>query len=343
MKTQVLFFTVPFVLIAGLAAAEEGPGTRKLRPLADRALEAITAGTASGGAIVGSSSDATIAQTGSVDVRDSAQRDSRALNLVNAAESSVANAVNVWDGRIETQTGATTLNVDQTNRVTQDMARTASLPSYTRAQANVDETSTTRRDVEGSGSVDTMSKVLGQELKGGQGFAGAASADLAIDAGVITFKNSIGVSTTGETDLDLGGGLLTGEVNATVTAETKQKLVWELPELNLHVDGVVCAVSMGSCDAEGSFSSVETLTRKSAGPVAMHNAKAEYIAVDGSSLDATSDYSVVLAGSAQQGARALNLVNGAGSAVTNGVNVARTPTVGPVLNLNQVNVIRQTR
>src|SRR5688500_13801623 len=84
MKTQVLFFTVPFVLIAGLAAAEEGPVAGTLRPLADRALEAITAGTASGGAIVGSSSDATIAQTGSVDVRDSAQRDSRALNLVNA-------------------------------------------------------------------------------------------------------------------------------------------------------------------------------------------------------------------------------------------------------------------
>lgn len=336
------YFVVPFVLTASLAVAEQGQD-RKLRPLTDRALDGITAGTASGGAIVASSSDATITQTGLVDVADSAQRDSRALNLVNAAESAVANAVNVWDGRLEGQTVATALNVDQTNRVTQDMARGASLPSYVRAQANVEESTSVSRDVEGSGSVDTVSKILGQELKGGQGFAGAAAADFSVDAGVISFTNEVLFEAEGGTDFEIAGGLFSGDVSAKTKVETSQELTWDLPKLDLHVEGVVCAVSMGSCEAEGSFKSLSESSRRSSGPVAMQGASAEYIAVDGSTLDVTSEYAVNLSGNAQQASRALNLVTAAGSAVTNGVNVARTPTVGPVLNLNQVNVIRQGR
>ena len=67
------------------------------------------------------------------------------------------------------------------------------------------------------------------------------------------------------------------------------------------------------------------------------------LVVDGSTLTANSSYSVALAGNAQGNVRAVNLVNAAGSVVANSVNVSRTPTVGPNLNLSQVNTIVQRR
>jgi len=63
--------------------------------------------------------------------------------------------------------------------------------------------------------------------------------------------------------------------------------------------------------------------------------------VDESKLTAKNDYTVFLSGNSQADAKAMNLVNAAGSLITNAVNVARTPTVGPVINLNQTNLIVQ--
>ena len=63
--------------------------------------------------------------------------------------------------------------------------------------------------------------------------------------------------------------------------------------------------------------------------------------VDGSSLNAVKDSSVVLAGSAEQNASAINLVNAAGSMVSNGVNIARTTNMNSTPTLNQVNTISQ--
>ena len=100
---------------------------------------------------------------------------------------------------------------------------------------------------------------------------------------------------------------------------------------------------MGSCDAEGTFKSSTEVTRSVRGPIKVEGAEAQYIVVDGSTLDVSVDNAVTLSGFAQNGARALNLVNAAASAVTNAVNVAKTPTVGPVLNLNQINYVRQGR
>lgn len=367
MTRAVSLFTASFVLAAGIAAAGQAPSPSKPRPLSDRALDAITAGSASegssGGAIVANNSQATINESGNLTVGGNAQQDSRALNLVNATSSAVANAVNVFDGRIgdapaedapglaaatqETSAGAllrnVDLNVDQTNRVTQNISRSASLPVYIRPEANLDETISLSRDIEGSGKVETVSEVLGQSIQGGQGFAGAASADLELVGGSIAVSNKVLVSADGTLDVDLAEGLLSGEIDADLDFETKQKLLWTLPSLKLHVDGVVCAVSMGSCEANGTFSSSSETTRIVRSPIEIEDAVAEFIVVDGSSLDVSIDQSVALSGFAQQGARALNMVSAAGSAIANSVNVARSPSVGPILNLNQVNVLRQGR
>ena len=362
MTRAISLFALAFFLIAGLAAAGQGPTAKKPRPLNDRALDTITAGSASvsnsGGAIVANSSDATISEKGAINVSGNAQQDSRALNMVNSIDSAVANAVNVWDGKLDTAPAAAgaaavtpqaqppngiELNVTQGNNVSQDMTRSASLPLYIRKEANIDETEKTTREITGEGHVDTVSEVLGQSIQGGQGFAGAASADLALTGGSIALSNNIKISAEGHADLGIGFGLFDGDAGTSTTVETTQTLTWTLPALDLHVDGVVCAVSMGSCDASGSFKSSSEVTRSVRGPVKVEDASAEYIVVDGSTLDVTVDNAVTLSGFAQNGARALNLVNAAGSAVTNAVNVARTPTVGPVLNLSQANYVRQGR
>ena len=357
MTRALSFFTAVFVLSASFAAAGQAPAVKKPRALSDRALDAITAGSASGdsgGAIVANNSNATISQTGAVSVADSAQKDSRALNLVNATDSAVANAVNVSDGRLPAPAegqaapaaavqNGTLLNVDQSNQVFQNMSRNASLPVYSRSEANIDEAIETSRKISGSGSVDTVSEVLGQSLQGGQGFAGAASADLEIVGGLIEFTNNIEFNAQAGTGFSIGGGLFGGNIDGSTSVSTTQTLSWTLPALNLHVDGVVCAVSMGSCEAEGTFESHSSETRIVRSPIKIKDASAEYIVVDGSTLDVTVDNSVALSGFAQQGARALNMVSSAGSAITNAVNVARSPSVGPTLNLTQVNLVRQGR
>ncbi len=77
------------------------------------------------------------------------------------------------------------------------------------------------------------------------------------------------------------------------------------------------------------------------GAVTIASAAGENIVVDGSSLTMTKNYSVTLAGSAEQNATAMNLVNAAGSMVSNGVNVARTTNMNSTPTLNQVNSISQ--
>ena len=77
------------------------------------------------------------------------------------------------------------------------------------------------------------------------------------------------------------------------------------------------------------------------GATSLEGASAQYIAVDGSSVNVTKNYSVTLAGSAEQNATALNIVNAAGSMVANGLNVTHA-TNNLVTTLTQVNSISQS-
>jgi hypothetical protein len=65
--------------------------------------------------------------------------------------------------------------------------------------------------------------------------------------------------------------------------------------------------------------------------------------VDGSTITATNNYSVILAGTAEQNANAMNIVNAAGGMVANGVNVARTTAANATPSITQVNTISQAR
>ena len=79
------------------------------------------------------------------------------------------------------------------------------------------------------------------------------------------------------------------------------------------------------------------------GAVRFHSASAKNIAVDGSTVTDTNNYSVTLAGAAEQNATALNLVNAAGGMVANGLNIAHTTNLTTMPTLTQVNSISQIR
>jgi len=147
MRNKVFYLALVVLLSCGSTAfAQEHGKTKKPHRLADRQLDQITAGDSDagssaqdlGGAIVAAGSEATITGSGAVTLEDSTQKGAQALNLVNASQSRVANGVNVWDGRLDTQNGATTLNVNQDNKVFQQgFATYASLSEYKRTDSNV--------------------------------------------------------------------------------------------------------------------------------------------------------------------------------------------------------------
>jgi hypothetical protein len=79
------------------------------------------------------------------------------------------------------------------------------------------------------------------------------------------------------------------------------------------------------------------------GAVSFDSASAQNVAVDGSTITATNTYSLTLAGTAEQNATAMNIVNAAGGMVANGVNVARTSNMNSTPTLTQSNSISQSR
>jgi hypothetical protein len=86
------------------------------------------------------------------------------------------------------------------------------------------------------------------------------------------------------------------------------------------------------------------MTDRYRSPFELSNAQAEYIVVDDSSLTVNTTFNLTLSGSAQSNVSGMNVVNATGSAVANGVNVARTSQLmGGEMVLSQVNVISHSR
>ncbi|MGH8308213.1 MAG: hypothetical protein ACRETX_00295 [Steroidobacteraceae bacterium] len=367
---------IAIALALASSAAIAGP-----TELTDQALDAITAGgdesvQGSGGAVVGNNSEAVLVLTGTLDLSGEAQSGARALNVVNSSESTVANGVNVWDGTLPegAEQGATgTFDVTQENYVQQEQRRVALLPRYERSDFNESstwtedsssasattlltstetldvETTESTRDLTFSGTVDSVSEVVGQTIQGGRGIAGAGDLEVNFDGGDIVFLATAAA----------GDGVLEGEISLTIA----------LPALDINFAGGGCAVQMGSCTGEGNLiesdstlidnSVIETIesseestesfvgdgTRELRSPFVLADAQAEYIVVDDSTIDVESNYGVALTGTAQADLRALNAVNAAGSAVANAVNISRTPslTATASLSLVQSNVINHSR
>jgi hypothetical protein len=79
-----------FTLIIGVAALAYG----KSKPLADQQMDRISAGTA----VANGESTATDSHSYEVELSDNALNHASGVNIVNAADSTVANGVNAWHG-----------------------------------------------------------------------------------------------------------------------------------------------------------------------------------------------------------------------------------------------------
>jgi hypothetical protein len=94
-----------------------------------------------------------------------------------------------------------------------------------------------------------------------------------------------------------------------------------------------------------SFSAIKntSVVKNVQGAVNIDEASAKNVAVDGSTINDTNNYSVILAGAAEQNATALNIVNAAGGMVANGLNIAHSTNITSMPTLTQTNSISQTR
>lgn len=364
------------ILLFGTALAASPLAMAGPVALTDQQLERVSAGsvdyengsTATGGIVVANSSTADLTTGGDVTLAGSAQMGASAVNLVNSAESGVANGVNVWDGRIVQGEAAgveyTMANVDQSNLVVQSTStRSASIGVYERAPSEY-VTSTTdtwnmvtdTMDLDSSVNVDTSHSVLGQEVNAGLGLGLSGRVNIDVEPAnlnVLLEANSsihtvVGVN--GEINLPRPFGSIEAEgtLTNTMTADGRFEIDVATPAISVDAVGSVCYTKLGVCSANTIDNStyvtentvVEENVQDTRGALRVSPVEAEYIVLDNSSLEVNSTYSVNLADSAQMNARAVNVVNAAGGVVANGVNVART-TVGP--NLNQVNTVVQRR
>ncbi len=392
------------ILLFGLHPAQAEPVA-----LEDNLLNQVTAGNAQQGrgVIVGNSSTSVIHSTTGIILSGEAQGIARGLNLVNSAESAVANTINIWEGNTVTITvedgdSKPVLEVNQVNQVTQTQVQSATLSGYSRPEAesteilrrSQNETSLSKivnsnittnifeedkdSSTVSSASVNTRTKFnIGDKFffEGnlGQGIAVAGSADIDMDGGHVDLAlvagGGISVSSiTGKIEV---GGLEFGDtrIEAGITAEAQISLVTEikLPKMKIVLDGVGCAVVMGSCDASSLHteftqtrtdnSTLDVVENHQAGDsdfsteqisifrssFTLGSAQAEYIVVDDSSLTLNSEVVLELTDSAQKEVEGMNIVNAIGSNVANATNISRAAhfkSLRSTLVLNQFNTVQ---
>jgi hypothetical protein len=112
---------------------------------------------------------------------------------------------------------------------------------------------------------------------------------------------------------------------------------------NSSTSTVASLVASKSDTSSNTAAKDTSVIRDVQGAVNLGTATATNIAVDGSSVNTSTNYSVALAGSAEQNASALNIVNSAGGMVANGLNIAHSANMNAMPTLNQVNSISQVR
>lgn len=229
---------VAVILLFGLHPAQAEPVA-----LEDNLLNQVTAGNAQQGrgVIVGNSSTSVIHSTTGIILSGEAQGIARGLNLVNSAESAVANTINIWEGNTVTITvedgdSKPVLEVNQVNQVTQTQVQSATLSGYSRPEAEsteilrrsqnetslskiVNSNNTTNIFEEdkvsstvSSTSVNTRTKFnIGDKFffEGnlGQGVAVAGSADIEIEGG------------SADVALMIGGGITVAADTANATGD----------------------------------------------------------------------------------------------------------------------------
>lgn len=176
-------------------------------------LDTITAGTASptGGTAAINGATVDIMNSGSITLGENAGQEAQGLNLGNAADSVVSNALNVWNGELSDTSVTTTLNVEQSNLTMQDGAHSATASDYTRGQSEALTSSlSTTSSSEGMSTLVTTTSVDTQQTLGGGGLALGGSSGGSTDEG--TGSSGTGGSSLGvpEVAAQVGKGVALG-------------------------------------------------------------------------------------------------------------------------------------
>jgi hypothetical protein len=262
--------------------------------LRDGAMSRVTAGQqeVSGGVIVGNSSDSEIFIRSGIDLVDEAQAGSRGLNVVNSADSTTANTVNIWRGDVVSFTAQETsgipeLEVNQINQIVQQQFEDAGLSGYLRPEAEwvqIERHSGSQSDfldlVNINQVIDRVEEVRYSEttsdamvdtrlelelddrvyIRGhlGQGVATSGTLDATFDGGAAEFALAINGGISASAGISVTSGILgtSASLNAEASAEVGLSLLTsiELPRMEIELSGAGCGVVLGSCSASGSSS-----------------------------------------------------------------------------------------
>ena len=159
-KRPKVFLSAALLLLSGLLLDAQ-PAHSEPVVLEDSVMDRVTAGetTEGGGFVVGNSSEIVSNRTTGLDLSGEAQQGAKGLNIVNSAESAVANTVNIWDGSAVTITvedGDTkpVLEVNQINQIIQEQKHSATMSGYLRTEA--DQTEALNRFVSESSTSDVV-------------------------------------------------------------------------------------------------------------------------------------------------------------------------------------------
>lgn len=357
--------------LSGTAAAE-------MRALTDEQLQIITAGSAghpagspghaAGGMVVANASTASVDESHAVTLEESAQSGAQGVNLVNAADTLVAQGLNVWDGQFQGD-APSEATVDQSNLVVQtETTRSATLVGYQRdanelATSTVSDTTSNLDtiDLVSDVNVDTSHQMLGQQVNVGLGVGVAGRVGIDLDAASIDFgleaesrlETSVGVNGTINLPRPFGPMETNGNLDSTIVNSGSVTLNVDTPPVTIDAIGSVCYTKLGICTASADDNSTyqtdtthdEAHSREVAGAVSLQGVEAEYVVIDESSLELVSGQTLTLASGAQSDLSAVNAVNAVGSMVANGVNVSRTGVDGSTMPaaLSQRNVVIQGR
>jgi hypothetical protein len=372
MKTLMVSASITLTLVTGAAVAD-------LRPLTNEQLDRVTAGTAgeqptlsqaAGGMVVANKSVAAVNDTAAVSLDEGAQDGAKGVNVVNSADSLIAQGVNVWDAKFAGGEVSADAGVKQSNVVMQSEApRVATLTGYSREPNAVDsstlsttKTDTANIDLDSKVNVDTSQQILGQSVDVGIGVGVAGR--VGIDLGPAEIGLDLQATSTITTDVGVNGQInlpkpfgsmeAEGDLHSVIKNEGSVGFNISTPPVTIDAIGAVCYTKLGNCTASSidhstystDTTSDETHTLDTAGALSVQDAKAEYVVIDDSSLTLTNDHAISLASGAQANLAAINAVNAIASMVANSVNVSRTQFDSGAslpMDLSQRNVVIQGR
>jgi hypothetical protein len=174
--------------------------------------------------------------------------------------------------------------------------------------------------------------------------------DLAAGSGSGIAIDSAAVATTNTGAVNLSGGALSDAaginiVNSTDSAVANGVNVYD-SSLTNQASNSGSSVTQNNTIDQNEKTNATVQVAAAIAPLDLQfaaTAQATNIAADSAKINNNSNYSVDLAGTAEQNATALNLVNSAGSIVSNGINIAHSTNIGSIPTLNQVNSISQVR